>query len=150
MKSIQHLQSITKRDNWATPKTVFDEICLKYEVSPQLDVAAENGNQKCPRFYTKKDDSLTQEFTEDFWCNPPYSEITKFVSHCYSQHLKNNITGVMLTFNKTDTKWWHQYVEEKAEIHFIKGRIKFVDPNTNQISKNSAPYPSCVIIWRKK
>jgi phage N-6-adenine-methyltransferase len=150
LKSVQHLQSIAKRDNWATPKTIFDEICLKYDVSPRLDVAAQHGNQKCDRFYTKEDDSLTQEFTEDFWCNPPYSEITKFVSHCYSQHLKNNVTGVMLTFNKTDTKWWHGFVEGKAEVHFRKGRIKFVDPDTHQISKNSAPYPSCIIIWRRK
>lgn len=151
MKSVQHLQSITKRDEWITPKTLFDEICLKYDVSPGLDVAAEYGNQKCFRFYSKEEDSLSRNFPlYDFWCNPPYSQITKFVEHCYKQHLRNNVTGVMLTFAKTDTRWWHNYVEDKAEVHFLKGRIKFVNPVTKEISKNSAPYPSCVIIWRKK
>ena len=54
------------------------------------------------------------------------------------QHLFNN---------KTDTLWWHSYVEGIAEVHFQKGRIKFLDEN-GDLTKQSAPYPSVWIIYR--
>ncbi len=48
----------------------------------------------------------------------------------------------MLLPARTDTKWFHEYVLHKAEIRFIKGRLKFGDGN------NSAPFPSMVVIYR--
>ena len=48
----------------------------------------------------------------------------------------------MLLPARTDTKWFHEFVLNKAEIRFIKGRLKFGDGN------NSAPFPSMVVIYR--
>ena len=56
---------------------------------------------------------------------------------------------MILCYAKTDTKWWHEYVEGKAEYHFQKGRIKFLDGQGN-LTKNSSPYPSVWIIIRGK
>lgn len=50
---------------------------------------------------------------------------------------------VMLLPARTDTKWFHEYCYGKAEIRFIKGRLKFGD------GKNSAPFPSMLVIYRK-
>lgn len=50
----------------------------------------------------------------------------------------------MLLPARTDTKWFHDYIYNVAEIRFIRGRLKFGD------SKNSAPFPSMVIIYREK
>jgi site-specific DNA-methyltransferase (adenine-specific) len=49
---------------------------------------------------------------------------------------------VMLLPARTDTKWFHEYIYGKAEIRFIKGRLKFGDV------KNSAPFPSMVVIFK--
>lgn len=49
---------------------------------------------------------------------------------------------VLLLPARTDTKWFHEYLYGKAEIRFIKGRLKFGD------SKNGAPFPSMVVIMR--
>lgn len=49
----------------------------------------------------------------------------------------------MLIPARTDTKAFHQYIYGKAEIRFVKGRIKFGD------SKNSAPFPSMIVIFRE-
>lgn len=38
----------------------------------------------------------------------------------------------------------HEYIYGKAEVRFIKGRLKFGG------SKNSAPFPSMVVIFRPK
>ena len=52
--------------------------------------------------------------------------------------------AVMLIPARTDTKAFHQWIYGKAEIRFIKGRLKFGNSN------NSAPFPSMVVIFRKK
>ena len=51
---------------------------------------------------------------------------------------------VMLLPARTDTKWFHDYIYHKAEIRFIRGRLKFGD------SKNSAPFPSMVVVYGHK
>lgn len=42
----------------------------------------------------------------------------------------------------TDTKWFQDFVYHRSEIRFLKGRLKFGD------SKNSAPFPSMIVIFR--
>ena len=71
------------------------------------------------------------------------------MKYAYEQHCTHNVTGVALIYSKTDTRYWHDWVEGKAEVHFVKGRIKFLDEEMQE-SKNAAPYPSCFVIWRKK
>ncbi len=44
--------------------------------------------------------------------------------------------------SRTDTRWFHDYVYKKAEIRFIKGRLKFKG------AKHSAPFPSMLAVWR--
>ena len=55
-------------------------------------------------------------------------------------------TVVMLLPARTDTKWFHDYIykRDNVEIRFIKGRLKFGG------CKNSAPFPSMVVIFRSK
>lgn len=50
----------------------------------------------------------------------------------------------MLLPARTDTRWFHEYIYGKAEIRFIKRRLKFGG------STNSAPFPSMVVIFRRK
>ena len=48
----------------------------------------------------------------------------------------------MLLPARTDTKWFHEFILGKADIRFIKGRLKFGG------SKNSAPFPSMIVVYR--
>lgn len=48
----------------------------------------------------------------------------------------------MLIPARTDTKAFHEYIYGKAEIRFVQGRLKFGG------SKNPAPFPSMVVIFR--
>ena len=84
-----------------------------------------------------------QRERERVWCNPPYGrEIGKWVEKAYNESLKGAMV-VMLLPARTDTKWFHDYIYGKAEIRFVRGRLKFGD------SKNSAPFPSMVVIFRE-
>jgi site-specific DNA-methyltransferase (adenine-specific) len=48
----------------------------------------------------------------------------------------------MLIPARTDTKYFHEYIYNKAEIRFLKGRLKFGGHS------NSAPFPSMVVIYK--
>lgn len=75
------------------------------------------------------------------WCNPPYGrEVGKWVEKCANY----DGLAVMLLPARTDTRWFHEFIYNKAEVRFIKGRLKFGG------SKNSAPFPSMVVIFRKE
>lgn len=41
-----------------------------------------------------------------------------------------------------DTAWFHDYIYRRAEIRFVRGRLKFGG------SRNSAPFPSMVCVFR--
>ena len=56
----------------------------------------------------------------------------------------NNATVVMLIPSRTDTAWFHDYIYGKAEIRFLRGRLKFGN------SKNFAPFPSMVVVFKSK
>jgi len=49
----------------------------------------------------------------------------------------------MLLPARTDTKWFHSFIYHIAEIRFIKGRLKFGN------SKNAAPFPSMIVIFKR-
>jgi len=148
LSSIKHLSNIHINDEYGTPLTLLYQACQTYDVHPKLDVAASRINHVCDRYFTKQDDALTKEWDEDFFLNPPYSQVEIFIKYAYQQYKKHNVTGLILTYSKTDTKWWHDYIEGRAETYFIKGRIRFFDEN-GKLTRNSAPYPSCFIIYRK-
>jgi site-specific DNA-methyltransferase (adenine-specific) len=125
-------------DQWATPQDFFDK--LNDEFHFDLDVCATPENAKCEKYFTKDDDGLSQQWGGVVYCNPPYGrEIGKWVKKCSEYEG----VSVMLLPARTDTRWFHDYIYGKSEIRFIKGRLKFGG------SKNSAPFPSMVVIFNK-
>ena len=55
----------------------------------------------------------------------------------------NDCTTVALLPARTDTKWFHDYIYEYADIIFIKGRLKFEGGE----KLAPAPFPSMIVIW---
>ncbi len=130
----------SKTDMWETPQYLFDE--LNKEFNFNLDVCATKENAKCKNYYTTTQNGLLQEWFGSVWCNPPYGkEISKWIEKAYESSLRGT-TVVMLLPSRTDTKWFHSYIYNQAEIRFIKGRLKFGN------SENSAPFPSMIVIFK--
>ena len=142
MANIQACLS-SKTDNWATPKDFFDNLNEEFHFT--LDPCANEENHKCDLFYTKEQDGLTKDWGGHVvFCNPPYGkEIADWVRYSYEQSQKPNTTVVMLIPARTDTRYFHDYIYGKAEIRFIKGRLKFGDATT------AAPFPSMIVVYRK-
>ena len=138
----------SKTDLHATPQDFFDK--LNAEFSFKLDVCATPDNAKCSNFFTKENDGLSQNWCdlghphpEDpvVWMNPPYGrEIIRWMKKAH-ESAQDGATVVCLVPARTDTKWWHEYAAPH-EVRFIRGRLKFGD------AKNSAPFPSAVVVMR--
>jgi site-specific DNA-methyltransferase (adenine-specific) len=132
----------SKSGEWSTPQDFFEK--LSWRFGPfDLDPAADTTNTKCTNFFTSDDDGLTKDWGGyTSFVNPPYGRgIDRWIQKAYNEAKKNDTKVVMLIPARTDTKYWHDYVMKAAEIHFVKGRLKFGD------SQNSAPFPSAVVVF---
>ena len=129
-------------DEWSTPQAFYG--LLNEEFHFTLDPCATAENAKCARFYTKEDDGLDAQKWEHeiVFVNPPYSQIKAWTAVCQKAALMHNAFVVLLIPSRTDTRYWHRYVMHAHEIRFVKGRLKFGG------SKNSAPFPSAVAVFR--
>lgn len=130
----------SQTDQWATPQAFFDN--LNKEFGFTLDPCADDSNHKCQRYFTKEQDGLKQNWEQDIvFCNPPYGrDIKDWVKKAYESAI-GGAKVVMLIPARTDTSYFHNYIYGRAEIRFIRGRLKFGD------SKNSAPFPSMIVIF---
>lgn len=132
----------SKTDNWATPTEFYNT--LNEEFHFNLDPCADEFNHKCEKFYTVEQDGLKQDWGGyRVFCNPPYGrDISKWVKKAYNEGHKSNTLVCMLIPARTDTKFFHDYILNRAEIRFIKGRLKFGG------SKTAAPFPSMLVVYR--
>ena len=76
------------------------------------------------------------------FCNPPYSVISEWVEKAYRESRKDNTVVVLLIPSRTDTRYFHNFIYQRAEIRFLKGRLKFGE------ATSGAPFPSMVVIFR--
>lgn len=135
----------SKNMNWCTPQEFFNELDSEFHFT--LDAAATAVSAKCRRYFTQEDDGLQKSWQgERVFCNPPYgTELSKWVKKAYEESLNPGTLIVMLIPARTDTKYFHEYIYGKAEIRFIKGRLKFTDEEGNRYS--SVPFPSMLVIF---
>lgn len=129
-----------KTVEWETPQKLFDE--LNDEFGFTLDVCATSENAKCNKFFTKEQNGLAQDWSNDIcWCNPPYGrEIADWMKKGFWSW-KKGATVVLLVPARTDTKWFHDYAIH-GDVRFIKGRVKFGD------GKVGAPFPNIIVIFK--
>lgn len=135
----------SENEVWETPQDFFDRLDEEFHFN--LDPCATSQNKKCSNFFTKKDNGLEQDWGGfRVFCNPPYGRNVTglWVKKAYEESQKPNTLIVCLVPSRTDTKWFHDYIWGKAEIRFVKGRLKFGG------SKTAAPFPSMVVIYRSK
>ena len=136
-----HFSSET--NEWSTPIDLYNSLDEIYNFT--LDPCSTKENAKCDKFFTIEDNGLIQDWSNEIvFMNPPYGrEIKDWVKKAYEESLKG-ATVVCLIPSRTDTKYWHDYIfPYSREITFLKGRLKFGN------SKNSAPFPSAIIVFKE-
>ena len=123
------------------PPRFFEEINKEFNFN--LDPCSTDENHKCDLYYTMADNGLEKSWEgHRVFCNPPYSNIAEWVEKCYREGCKDNTLVALLIPARTDTRYFHDFIYNRAEVRFVKGRLKFGD------GKNSAPFPSMLVIFR--
>lgn len=131
----------SKTDQWATPLDFFQELNTEFKFD--LDPCADEENHKCERFFTKEQNGLLQDWGCRVFCNPPYGkEIGAWVEKAYHEGHKEGTLVVMLIPARTDTKYFHDFILNRAEVRFVRGRLKFGG------AAAGAPFPSMLVIFR--
>ena len=130
----------TVSEDWETPQDTFDWAYRKFGPLT-LDVCASRENTKLDNYFTKADNALVQKWAPSrCWMNPPYGrQVGKWIQKAYLESKEGAIVVCLLPA-RTDTRWFHDYCI-RGEIWFLKGRLKFGG------SKNSAPFPSMVVVF---
>lgn len=143
----------TGKDDWATPPELF--AALDDEFHFDLDPCATPETAKCTRYFTPADNGLAKTWINAggaVFCNPPYSKRAKgkpgqedWIKKCAEEGAKPGAVVVALLPARTDTIAFHAYIYHKAEIRFIKGRVKFI---ANGKQGDADPFPNMIVIFR--
>lgn len=134
------------KDNWGTPPELVEWVAKTLEVTFDLDPFAEQGNAKAPLFFDLGIDGYSVDWFGHVFLNPPYSQVAKaLVKAAYEFKAGHCETIVALVAARPDTQWWWDAVQTCNQILFLKGRVKFLDPDGKV--QNPAPFPSAFLIW---
>jgi len=139
----------SKKMDYCTPQDFFEKLDAEFHFA--LDAAATERSAKCPAFYTPETDGLHSPWNiagGAVFCNPPYGRDTgKWVRKAHEE-AKSGATIVLLIPARTDTSYFHDYIYGKAEIRFVRGRLKFEDEDGTTYAP--APFPSMVVVYNKQ
>jgi site-specific DNA-methyltransferase (adenine-specific) len=141
------------KDTWETPSEFWNELNQKYDF--QFDLAASKQNTKCHNYFDEEINSLEQDWHKIngwLWLNPPFRQSKEFTRKC-DEEAQKGAKILMLMPSRTDTKAFHNHINGKYDIIFLKGRLKFELGGKSVLSKNgkpqSAPFPSILIEFKK-
>lgn len=133
-------------DNFETPDYIFEQLNDIFNF--ELDAACSDKNCKCPMGISL--DSLNSIWMFRTFCNPPFSKKAEFIKHADEEVQKGHcpICVMILPLNCMDTKVWHEVIEGRYHYEILKGRIAFIDPETNKPKKGNNS--GTVIVYFKK
>lgn len=113
-------------DHWSTPANVVRELEVEFGKF-DLDPCCRPETAKAQTFYTPEQDGLSKSWFGRVFLNPPYSKPAPWLRRAIEQTENGNCEIVVsLLPVRTDTRWFHELVKDKATLRFIQGRVKWI------------------------
>lgn len=133
-------------DEWRTPGVIFDALNRQYGFT--RDAAATKENSHCNKYWTKYDDALQMDWTQEksIFCNPPYSKVAEFLAKAHEPE-----TAVFLVPFRPQTTfflnsvWSNPYLHEMKIIH--RG-VRFI--HGDRPDSVRSPMPCCILAYHNK
>jgi len=129
------------RDTWATPADFRAAVTSAYGM-PSLDVCASSSNyfSSLCDYYTVEQNGLTQSWLADTyaWCNPPGSEVAKWVAKAKEQQSCGNHSLLLVQCGLESDWYWS--VKDIVETRILRPRVQFVPPPGIPKSSNARNY----------
>ncbi len=165
----------TGSDSWGTPAWLYAYLNETYKFN--LDPCADDLNHLCEKYYTEQTDGLKQVWEGRAFVNPPYSEAKKWMQKAFDSCKEGTAELVVcLIPARTETEFWHEYVNGRAlQVFFVRGRLVFVrtqaeletaakewfakrklEPSEDELfdkvedlKLQSAPFPSAIVVYHR-
>ncbi len=136
-----------------TPKDIWNN--LKKDFNFTIDICASKENHLVDRYYTKKSDALTKDWSGEIaYIHPLFNAgIYRFVKKAY---YTKNFTGVLLLPAATHTNYFHNYIyhNPNCEIRFLKmpnTGFRFGHDNGSDYQKDRGYMkPLMIVIFRNE
>lgn len=146
------LSKSSKSSEYGTPIELYQKLNKIFNF--QLDPATTEDNPLGTGIYfTKEHDGLSYPWNRNVFCNPPFgSGIKQWINKMDKEadDYNQQYVYVMLLPARTDTKWFQDSIMERSRnncgVYFLKGRLKFVNPNLNS---KSEPHIIGSMLWIK-
>lgn len=158
---------------WATTPECFEDGQALYGRPFEIDVAAEPLTAKCQRYYgnpmlydlvldprTSADtlaamrrsgrtcvalDSLSVDWPEHWWCNPPFDHKLEFIGQARRQQAAGR-PGMMLLPYEPLTSWWLKRLSFGCIIYEPDGRYQFCERD-GVTRKQGANFGSALVLF---
>lgn len=121
MKGNNGTGNVAERDDWKTPKELWDQLNKIHEFN--FDCCASEENTKCKNWSYKFEEVKDLDTTKVCWMNPPFSK-----SYDMFKHFFKTICYGMAIYrcDNMETKVWQEIILANATWIFIpKGRISY-------------------------
>lgn len=133
------------RNDWRTPPELFRLLDMEFRFT--LDAAADDTNHLCERYITEAEDALRADVADHVvWCNPPYGDLSSWVTAFATWAIKGGCTVVALLPAATDTRWFEHVWQWAHEIRFLTPRVRFLRPDGSPGTSNTTG--SLIAIYR--
>lgn len=176
VRAKNHPQQITARgrndaaDDRRTPDDLWDELHHRFKFT--LDAAASAENAKLACHLSREADALVRPWGRHrVWCNPPYSDLSAWVSKAWQEMRAGcPLIVMLLPANRCEQQWWQAWVEPYRDkpgarfgpmgedlrgavtlkCEFLAGRLRFKRPGWVAPAKGDRPPFGCtLLIWRR-
>lgn len=113
-------------DHWATPPDVMAALVEEFGLF-DLDPCCRPETAKAPIFFTPEQDGLDREWHGRVFLNPPYSKPRPWLDKAAQEVAAGRASLVVALLPvRTDTRWFHDAVLPKAELRFLRGRVRWL------------------------
>jgi site-specific DNA-methyltransferase (adenine-specific) len=115
----------SRNEEWETPPDLFAHLNEVFNFT--LDPCATKKNALCEKYYTKKENGLSQSWEgERVFINPPFHGVEKWVLRAWACRASGHLLGVMLIASRTETNRFQKYILPDAKaICFMSKRVKY-------------------------
>lgn len=131
------------RQTWRTERAFLAATCGLLRIDAfSLDIAASARNAVAPRFFTKADNALEQNWDAGRfgwgWLNPPFGSLAPWMTYALEQRARGHQFAVLVPA-AVGSNWWATSVHGRVPVLFLNGRVTFIGA--------AGPYPKdCALL----
>ena len=124
----------SSKQDYSTPQVFVDAVKKLLEIKEfKFDFAADAGNAKAPRWWSKTNDSLSHYagyWAEQIehgwgWLNPPFAHIGPWAEKCMEVKRHEGQVALLVPA-AVGSNWFRDYVDGHAQVLFLNGRLAFM------------------------